>query len=116
MVIFGEVLLKIALVFLFVVINAIILQFVSARLDLEYKGFDNSTSIALVIGVVFFVVSFLPSLKAPFMLLGCTVLPVVLIKEFYKIDLKKTLHVWAGWLGFYLLIIAGFSFILALFM
>lgn len=116
MAIFGVILLKIALAFLFIVINAIILQHVSGKMKLEYEGFDNSTSIALVIGIVFFVVSFLPSFKAGFMLLGSTALPLILIKEFYKIDWKETLNLWVHWFIIYILVTAMFAFILALFM
>ncbi len=116
MAILGVILLKIALVFLFIVINSIILQHVSGKMKFEYEGFDNSTSIALVIGAVFFVVSFLPSFKAGFMFLGCTALPLMLIKEFYKINWKETLNLWVHWFIMYILVIAMFAFVLALFM
>jgi|GEM_PF-5186483 len=114
MAVFLDIVMRVGVAVLFVAINSILIQFVSSKLNLEEKGFDNSTTIALVLGTIMFVVSYLPRWKAVFMILGGTILPFILIKELYKLNWKKTFHFWIEWFILYILVIALLSLVLAL--
>lgn len=105
MAVFWDIVLRVALALIFVVINSIIIQFVSAKLNLSEKGFDNSTTVAIVLGTLLLVVSYMPRWKIIFMLLGGTILPIILMKELYKIPWKKTFHFWLEWFLLYILVI-----------
>jgi hypothetical protein len=114
MAVFLDVVMRVGIAVLFIAINSILIQFVSSKLNLDEEGFDNSTTIALVLGVLIFVVSYMPRWKGIFMFIGGTVLPLILIKELYKINWKKTFHFWIEWFILYILVLLVLSLALAL--
>lgn len=115
MAVFLDIVMRVGIAVLFIAINSILIQFVSAKMNFQEKGFDNSTTIALVLGTIMFVVSYLPRWKTLVMVLGGTILPFILIKELYKLNWKKTLHFWVEWFILYVLVLAALSLVLALF-
>lgn len=101
--------LKISISLLIVAINSIIIHYIVEKMNLDDKSFDNPTTIALILGVLFYLIT-LFEFQLLLFVITLFVMPY-LIKYFYEVDWEKSIKLTLYWL----LSIICFGFLLSLF-
>lgn len=96
------------------VVNAIVIHYITTRLKLENTGFDNPSSIAVIISILYMFLAYMDKLNLIFFILTNTIIPLVLIKEFYKVDWEKAAIIWGLWVAAMIVITAVLSFFIVI--
>jgi hypothetical protein len=96
------------------VVNATVIHYITTSLKLEKTGFDNPSSIAIIISILYMFLAYMDRLNLIFFILTNTVIPFVLIKEFYNIDWKEAGVVWGLWVAAMIVITAVLAFFIVI--
>ena len=96
------------------VVNATVIHFITTRLQFSDTGFDNPSSIAVIISILYMFLAYMDKLNLVFFILTNTVIPFVLIKEFYKVDWKEAAVAWVFWVIAMILITAILAFFIVI--
>ena len=99
---------KLGVVFFLALVNSLIMHHVARYLGFKDLSYDNPASIALLVSLFSFVVTFLPGEGLAYMGLVYTLVPIVAAKEFYRVGWVETVKFWLFWI----LIFAAFGAII----
>ncbi len=81
-----------------VVIHASIFHKIATKMEFEDKSFDNPTSIAIILGILFVLISYFTKISLALFIIGGSIFPIILLKEFYMIGWKRAIEAWSYWL------------------
>lgn len=106
---FSDFILRLSIGLILIVVLSIIIHYIIVRLKFKDLSFDNPSSIAIVLSILYVVVSYLPKFKLVFFIITNTIIPFALIRQFYNISWKLALKFWLIWVA----IMLGLTMILA---
>lgn len=101
---FSDFVLRLSIGLILIVILSIIIHYLIVKLKFKNHSFDNPSSIAIVLSILYVVVSYLPKFKLVFFIITNTLIPFALIKQFYNVSWKLALKFWVYWIAIMLVL------------
>jgi hypothetical protein len=96
MITFSQTLLKISISLFLVAINSIIIHYIIEKLKFNDQSFDNPTTIALILGLFFFISTFFKFKLIIFFI--ALIIIFLSIKYFYEVNWKLVTKLFIFWL------------------
>ncbi len=96
---FSDFILRLSIGLVLVVALSVILHYLVVKFNFKGPSFDNPTSIAIVLSILYIILSYLPKFNLIFFIITNTFVPMALVKEFYKVSWKIAFKFWLVWAG-----------------